>query len=233
MALEPLEGRVRTICAKNLANAISVAAVAPEGRFPLQVPDMYMDKIAIGPGYPEGIVDLDYCPARNLNRRLAEAKGVPVTALTACILDRPRRRAAYRGCPVDRGFSSPHQRLRYRRRYRHDRSGRNRHRHRYLGQGGAPEGVLAAAGALPLHRRPMQTRLIIDTDEKRERAAKMGIKDPRKIYQIEHGWCAATACSRRPASPTCRMLRGVRFGHGIIETETVVMRSASGTAIRN
>ncbi len=97
----------------------------------------------------------------------------------------------------------------------------------YLGIGGAPEGVLAAA-ALRCIGGQMQTRLIIDTEEKRERAAKMGIKDPRKKYQIADmvkGDClfAATGVTDGP------MLRGVRFGNDVIETETVVMRSATGT----
>ena len=100
----------------------------------------------------------------------------------------------------------------------------------YLGIGGAPEGVLAAA-ALRCIGGQMQCRLVIDTDEKRERAAKMGIKDPRKKYLIEdmvRGDClfAATGVTDGP------MLRGVRFGDGVIETETVVMRSASGTVRR-
>ena len=97
----------------------------------------------------------------------------------------------------------------------------------YLGIGGAPEGVLAAA-ALRCIGGQMQTRLIVDTDEKRERVSKMGIKDPRKKYQIEdmvRGDClfAATGVTDGP------MLRGVQFGKGVIETETVVMRSATGT----
>jgi fructose-1,6-bisphosphatase II / sedoheptulose-1,7-bisphosphatase len=100
----------------------------------------------------------------------------------------------------------------------------------YLGIGGAPEGVLAAA-ALRCIGGQMQTRLVIDTDEKRERATKMGIKDHRKIYQIDdmvRGDCLFAATGVTDG----RMLRGVRFGHGLIETETVVMRSASGTVRR-
>jgi fructose-1,6-bisphosphatase II / sedoheptulose-1,7-bisphosphatase len=97
----------------------------------------------------------------------------------------------------------------------------------YLGIGGAPEGVLAAA-ALRCIGGQMQTRLVVDTDEKRERIARMGIKDPRKKYQIEdmvRGDClfAATGVTDGP------MLSGVKFGDGAIETETVVMRSVSGT----
>jgi fructose-1,6-bisphosphatase II / sedoheptulose-1,7-bisphosphatase len=100
----------------------------------------------------------------------------------------------------------------------------------YLGIGGAPEGVLAAA-ALRCIGGQMECRLVLDTEEKRERATKMGIKDPRKKYQIEdmvRGDClfAATGVTDGP------MLRGVRFGKGVIETETVVMRSASGTVRR-
>ena len=100
----------------------------------------------------------------------------------------------------------------------------------YLGIGGAPEGVLAAA-ALACIGGQIQGRLVLDTEEKRSRAAKMGIKDPRKKYQIEdmvRGDCLFAATGVTDG----RMLRGVRFGHGIIETETVVMRSASGTVRR-
>jgi len=100
----------------------------------------------------------------------------------------------------------------------------------YLGIGGAPEGVLAAA-ALRCIGGQMQTRLIVDTEEKRERVAKMGIKDPRKKYQIEdmvRGDCLFAATGVTDG----RMLRGVRFGDGVIETETFVMRSATGTVRR-
>src|SRR5580700_10303267 len=201
IAVDPLEGT--TLCAKNMPGAIAALAMAGHGAM-LHAPDIYMDKIGIGPGYPKNVVDLD-APADENILALAKAKGVKPDAITAMILDRPRHAdiiAAVRKTGIDI----------------------------YLGIGGAPEGVLAAA-ALRCIGGQMQCRLVIDTEEKRERAAKMGIKDPRKKYLIEdmvRGDCLFAATGVTDG----RMLRGVRFGHGIIETETVVMRSASGTVRR-
>jgi fructose-1,6-bisphosphatase II / sedoheptulose-1,7-bisphosphatase len=225
IAVDPLEGT--TLCAKNMPGAIATLAMADAGTL-LHAPDIYMDKIGIGPGYPQGVVDLD-APADQNILALAKAKGVKPEAITAMILDRPRHAdiiAAVRkvGAAVSLisdgdvagviHTAEPH------------KTGIDI----YIGIGGAPEGVLAAA-ALRCIGGQMQCRLILDTDEKRERAKKMGIKDAGKKYQIEDmvkGDClfAATGVTDGP------MLRGVRFGHGIIETETVVMRSASGTVRR-
>jgi len=222
IAVDPLEGT--TLCAKNMPGAIATLAIADEGTL-LHAPDIYMDKIAVGPGYPADVVDLD-APADENIMRLAKAKGVKPDAITAMILDRPRHADLINAVRKVGGAVSlitdgdvagvihtaeP------------DKTGIDI----YLGIGGAPEGVLAAA-ALKCIGGQMQTRLIIDTDEKRERIAKMGIKDPRKKYQIEDmvkGDCLFAATGVTDG----RMLRGVRFGHGMIETETVVMRSASGT----
>ena len=222
IAVDPLEGT--TLCAKNMPGAIATLAMADEGAL-LHAPDIYMDKIAIGPGYPNGVVDLD-APAEENIRNLAKAKGVPPEAITAMILDRPRhadiiagvRKAGAAVSLITDGdvagvihTAQP------------DKTGIDI----YLGIGGAPEGVLAAA-ALRCTGGQMQARLIIDTDEKRERTTRMGIKDHRKKYQIAdmvRGDCifAATGVTDGP------MLAGVRFGHDVIETETVVMRSTSGT----
>ncbi|HEV7996602.1 MAG TPA: class II fructose-bisphosphatase [Stellaceae bacterium] len=224
IALDPLEGT--TITAKGGANALAVIAMADAGHF-LYAPDVYMDKIAVGGGLPDDLVDLDEAPAVNL-KNLARAKKFEVADLVVCILDRPRhaeliakvREAGARIALISDGdvsgviaTSSPETGI-----------------DMYVGSGGAPEGVLAAA-ALRCIGGQMQCRLVIDTDEKRERAAKMGIKDPRKKYLIEdmvRGDCLFAATGVTDG----RMLRGVRFGHGIIETETVVMRSASGTVRR-
>jgi len=222
IAVDPLEGT--TLCAKNMPGAIATLAMADEGAL-LHAPDIYMDKIAIGPGYPNGVVDLD-APAEENIRNLAKAKGVPPEAITAMVLDRPRhadiiagvRKAGAAVSLIGDGdvagvihTAQP------------DKTGIDI----YLGIGGAPEGVLAAA-ALRCTGGQMQTRLIIDTDEKRERTTRMGIKDHRKKYQIADmvkGDClfAATGVTDGP------MLAGVKFGHNVIETETVVMRSISGT----
>ncbi|MFZ3359467.1 MAG: class II fructose-bisphosphatase [Xanthobacteraceae bacterium] len=222
IAVDPLEGT--TLCAKNMPGAIATLAMAEHGTL-LHAPDIYMDKIAIGPGYPKGVVDLD-APADENIRALAKAKGVKPEAITAMVLDRPRhadliaavRKAGGAVSLITDGdvaavihTADP------------ERSGIDI----FLGIGGAPEGVLAAA-ALHCIGGQMQTRLVVDTDEKRERVAKMGIKDPRKRYEIEDmvkGDCLFAATGVTDG----RMLRGVQFGKETIETETVVMRSASGT----
>jgi fructose-1,6-bisphosphatase II / sedoheptulose-1,7-bisphosphatase len=222
IAVDPLEGT--TLCAKNMPGAIATIAIAEHGSM-LHAPDIYMDKIAIGPGYPKGVVDLD-APAGENILKLAKAKGVKPEAITAMILDRPRhadiiagvRKAGAAVSLITDGdvagvihTADP------------DRSGIDI----FLGIGGAPEGVLAAA-ALRCIGGQMQTRLVVDTEEKRERVAKMGIKDPRRKYEIEdmvRGDCLFAATGVTDG----RMLRGVRFGNQAIETETVVMRSTTGT----
>ena len=225
IAVDPLEGT--TLCAKNMPGAIATLAMADHGTL-LHAPDIYMDKIGIGPGYPRGVVDLDAPAAENIVN-LAKAKGVKPEAITAMILDRPRHAdiiAAVRKVGAAVSLISDGDVAGVIHTAEPDKTGIDI----YIGIGGAPEGVLAAA-ALRCIGGQMQCRLILDTEEKRERSAKMGIKDPGKKYQIEDmvkGDClfAATGVTDGP------MLRGVRFGNGVIETETVVMRSASGTVRR-
>src|SRR5690242_5384269 len=222
IAVDPLEGT--TLCAKNMLGAIATLAMAQHGTL-LHAPDIYMDKIAVGPGYPKNVVDLD-APADENIVNLAKAKGVKPEAITAMILDRPRhadligavRKAGAAVSLISDGdvagvihTADP------------DKTGIDI----YLGIGGAPEGVLAAA-ALRCIGGQMQTRLVLDTEEKRARAAKMGIKDPRRKYQIEDmikGECLFAATGVTDG----HMLRGVQFHREVIETETVVMRSTSGT----
>src|SRR5579863_2280184 len=222
IAVDPLEGT--TLCAKNMPGAIATLAMAEHGTL-LHAPDIYMDKIAVGPGYPKGVVDLD-APADENIRHLAKAKGVTPDAITAMILDRPRHAdliAAVRKAGAAVSLITDGDVAGVIHTADPDKSGIDI----FLGIGGAPEGVLAAA-ALRCIGGQMQTRLVIDTDEKRERAAKMGIKDPRKKYEIEDmvkGDCLFAATGVTDG----RMLRGVQFGKELIETETVVMRSASGT----
>ena len=222
IALDPLEGT--TICAKNLPNALAVVALAEKGSL-LNAPDVYMDKIAIGPGYPDGIIDIDADPADNI-ARLAEAKGVPVAEITACILDRPRHArlieavratgAAIRliGDGDVAGVihtTDP------------DETGIDI----YMGIGGAPEGVLAAA-ALRCTGGQMQGRLILDTPEKVERAARMGIADPRKVYRTEEMARGDVLFSATGVTDG-NMLAGVKFGRNFITTHTIVLRSSSRT----
>ena len=222
IAVDPLEGT--TLCAKNMPGAIATLAMAESGTL-LHAPDVYMDKIAVGPGYPRGVVDLD-APAEENIRNLAKAKGVPPQAITAMILDRPRhadliaaaRRAGAAVSLISDGDVAG---------VIHTAEAEKTGIDIYLGIGGAPEGVLAAA-ALRCIGGQMQTRLVLDTEQKRERAAKMGIKDPRKKYQIEDmvkGDCLFAATGVTDG----RMLQGVKFGNTMIETETVVMRSITGT----
>jgi fructose-1,6-bisphosphatase II / sedoheptulose-1,7-bisphosphatase len=222
IAVDPLEGT--TLCAKNMPGAIATLAMAEDGTL-LHAPDIYMDKIAVGPGYPKGVVDLD-APADENILALAKAKGVKPEAITAMILDRPRHAdliAAVRKAGAAVSLITDGDVAGVIHTADPEKSGIDI----FLGIGGAPEGVLAAA-ALRCIGGQMQTRLVVDTDEKRERIAKMGIKDPRKKYQIADmvkGDCLFAATGVTDG----RMLRGVQFGRGVIETETVVMRSANGT----
>ncbi len=222
IAVDPLEGT--TLCAKSMPGAIATMAMA-EGGTLLNAPDVYMEKIAVGPGYPDNVVDLDAPAAENI-ANLAKAKGVKPSDITALVLDRPRHAdliaairkvgAAVRLIPDGDVAGVIHTA---------DADGTGIDI--YIGIGGAPEGVLAAA-ALRCIGGQMQGRLILDTEEKRERAAKMGIKDPRKKYgmtDLVRGDCLFAATGVTDGS----MLSGVRFRPHVIETETVVMRSATGT----
>ncbi len=223
IAVDPLEGT--TLCAKNMPGAIATMAMADGGTL-LHAPDVYMQKIAIGPGYDRNVIDLDASPDENI-RRLAKAKGVPTSAITALVLERPRHAdiiAAIRstGAAVrlitDGDVAG----------VIHTADTENTGVDIYMGTGGAPEGVLAAA-ALRCIGGQMQCRLILDTEEKRERARKMGVTDPKMIYGIEDmvkGDCLFAATGVTDGS----LLSGVKFRKdGLIETETVVMRSVTGT----
>jgi len=222
IAVDPLEGT--TLCAKNMPGAIATIAMADHGAM-LHAPDIYMDKIAVGPGYPKNVVDLD-APADQNILALAKAKGVKPEAITAMILDRPRHAdiiAAVRKVGGAVSLISDGDVAGVIHTAEPDKTGIDI----YLGIGGAPEGVLAAA-ALRCIGGQMQCRLILDTPERRERSAKMGISDPRKKYQIEdmvRGDCLFAATGITDG----RMLDGVKFGKDIVETQTVVMRSVTGT----
>ena len=222
IALDPLEGT--TICAKNLPNSLAVIAIAERGSL-LYAPDVYMEKIAIGPGYPQGIVDIDAPAAENIEN-LAKAKGVPAGEITACILDRPRHArlieevratgAAIRliGDGDVAGVihtTDP------------DETGIDI----YLGIGGAPEGVLAAA-ALRCIGGQMQGRLQLNTEDKIARAAKMGISDPKKVYHMEE-MAKGDVLFAATGVTDGNLLSGVKFGRDSIQTHTIVMRSSSQT----
>ena len=222
IAVDPLEGT--TLCAKNMPGAIATMAIA-EGGTLLNAPDVYMEKIAIGPGYPKGVVDLD-APAEDNIRKLAKARGVEPAEVTALILDRPRhadliagvRKAGAAVRLITDGDVAG---------VIHTADAANTGIDIYLGVGGAPEGVLAAA-ALRCIGGQMQCRLVLDTEEKRDRAAKMGIRDPRKKYEIGDmvkGDCLFAATGVTDGA----LLDGVKFRKNMIETVTVVMRSITGT----
>ncbi|MDQ3077790.1 MAG: class II fructose-bisphosphatase [Pseudomonadota bacterium] len=225
IALDPLEGT--TITAKAGPNALAVLAIAEQGCL-LNAPDVYMDKIAIGPDYPAGTIDLDRSPSDNV-RSLAAAKGVEPHEIMACVLDRPRHAAIIAelralGCGImlipdgdvagviattdpDTGIDI------------------------YIGSGGAPEGVLAAA-ALRCVGGQIQGRLIFRNDDERGRARRWGIEDLGRIYSLEdmaRGDCIFAATGVTDGS----LLSGVkRRAGGCVETESIVMRASSGTVRR-
>ena len=222
IAVDPIEGS--TLAAKALPNALAVIAIAERGSL-LKVPTLYMDKIAIGPGYAKDLVDLDAPPADNLNA-LAKAKGVPVTEITACILDRPRHgklieqvRAAGAAVrligdgdiagvihttePQDTGIDI------------------------YMGVGGAPEGVLAAA-ALCCIGGQIQGRLIATNAHQRERARAAGIVDIERKYTMRD-MASGDVCFAATGITDGSLLEGVRLSRNTIFTHSVVMRARTGT----
>jgi fructose-1,6-bisphosphatase II / sedoheptulose-1,7-bisphosphatase len=221
IALDPLEGT--TITAKGGPNALAVIAMAEHGGF-LNAPDTYMNKIAVGGGLPEGIVDLDAPVQENL-ANLAKAKKVSVDSLVVCVMDRPRheqliadiRAAGARICLISDGDVSgviataqPDSGI-----------------DMYMGIGGAPEGVLAAA-ALRCIGGQMQGRLVFRTQDEKDRAARWGISDLNRKYKLEElaGGNVMFAATGVTAGP---MLNGVRTFPGGARTQSIVMRSKTKT----
>jgi len=220
IALDPLEGT--TLTAKAMANALAVMAFAPRGGL-LHAPDTYMDKLAIGPGFSAGIIDID-APAGDNARAVAKAKGVSPDELGVCVLDRPRHGAIIEslraaGCRVHLisdgdvagviACTDPSTGI-----------------DMYVGQGGAPEGVLAAA-ALKCVGGQMQARLVFRNDEERARAERTGVKDFKRRYELNdlastHAIFAATGVTNGS------LLKGVNAMNGSIETQSLVMNSATG-----
>jgi fructose-1,6-bisphosphatase II / sedoheptulose-1,7-bisphosphatase len=222
IALDPLEGT--TLCAKAMPNSIACVAMA-EGGSLLHAPDTYMDKIAIGSGYPEGTVDLDLSPQENI-ARLARAKGVNPMQLTACILDRPRHEKLIAGVRetgaaikliTDGDVAG----------VIHTANSEETGIDIYLGIGGAPEGVLAAA-ALRCIGGQMQGRLMTSSAEQKARARKMGINDFDKKFSL-NDMASGDVMFAATGVTDGSLLRGVRFDREHVTTETVVMRSATGT----
>ena len=217
IALDPLEGT--TLTAKSMPNALAVMAMAPRGGL-LFAPDTYMDKIAVGPGYPDGIVSLGASPTDNL-KALAKAKGVGVETLTVCVLDRARHRemiaelreVGARVVLITDGdvqgvinTTDPQTQVDI-----------------YMGSGGAPEGVLAAA-ALKCVGGQMQGRLVFrDTDE-RKRARKTGIEDFDRIYSL-HELASAPTVFAATGVTDGSLLDGVKIYDGKVSTQTLVMNA--------
>jgi fructose-1,6-bisphosphatase II / sedoheptulose-1,7-bisphosphatase len=222
IALDPLEGT--TITAKAGPNAMAVLAVAEEGCL-LNAPDVYMDKLAVGPGYPEGVIDLAKSPTENV-KAVAAAKGVEPHEIIVCVLDRPRHAeliAELRGlgCGIQlipdgdvAGVIAT--------------TDEDTTIDIYMGSGGAPEGVLAAA-ALRCVGGQINGRLLFRNDDERARARKWGIDDLNRIYKLEDlakGDCIFAATGVTDGS----LLEGVkRLKGGVMTTESVVMRASSGT----
>ncbi|MBV9044194.1 MAG: class II fructose-bisphosphatase [Alphaproteobacteria bacterium] len=221
IALDPLEGT--TLTAKAMSNALAVMAMAEPGTL-LNAPDTYMDKLAIGPGYKEGIIDLDADPIENI-QALAKAKGVPTREITACIMDRPRHeeliaKVRKSGAAIKLitdgdvagviACTDPTTGVDI-----------------YLGVGGAPEGVLAAA-ALRCVGGQMQSRLVIRNDSERERAHKWGIKDLKRKYSLTE-MASGDVVFAATGVTDGSMLAGVHMDKQFITTESVVMRSATHT----
>ena len=221
IALDPLEGT--TLTAKGMGNALAVVAMAEAGSL-LNAPDVYMDKIALGSGYPAGLVDLDADAGDNV-KAVAKAKGCDVALVNVCILDRPRhaemiakvREAGARVTLISDGdiagiihCTDPSTGI-----------------DMYMGTGGAPEGVLAAS-ALRCTGGQMQGRLVLNDDAQCERATKMGITDFAKKYNVDEmakGDVVLSATGVTSGS----MLSGIAHQNNEIWTDTLLMRSSTGT----
>ncbi len=221
IALDPLEGT--TLTAKAMANALAVLAFAPRGGL-LHAPDTYMDKMGVGPGYPKGLVSLDAAPSENV-KALAKAKGVSPADITVCVLDRPRhariiedlRSVGARVFLISDGdvagviyTADPTTGVDL-----------------YLGQGGAPEGVLAAA-ALRCIGGQFQGRLVFRNDDERSRAARIGVKDFDRLYDLDD-LVPGDAVFAATGVTNGALVKGVRRENGAIITQTLVMNSADRT----
>lgn len=225
IAVDPLEGT--TLCAKDMPGAIAVMAMAPAGSL-LYAPDVYMDKIAIGPGYAKGVVDLDVSPVDNIHA-LAKAKGVKPHELNVLILDRPRHSAlieAVRSTGASVRLITDGDVAGVIFTAMQSFTGIDL----YLGSGGAPEGVLAAA-ALRCVGGQMQGRLVLDTQAKIDRARGMGVADPRRKYDMAELASDDVIVSATGVTDGA-LMHGVRFHREVIETETIVYRSITGTVRR-
>jgi len=222
IAVDPLEGT--TLCAKNQHDSLAVLAMAERGGL-LHAPDVYMDKIAVGPGYEPGIVQLDRSITENV-QAVAKARGVPTSEITVCVLDRPRhakiidelRELGASIKLINDGDIAG---------VIHTTDREETGIDIYVGTGGAPEGVLAAA-ALRCVGGQMQGRLVLDNQEKRDRAARLGIEDPDRIYDVTD-LASGDVLFAATGVTDGSMLDGVKIRPNYFETSTIVMRSWSKT----
>ena len=225
IALDPLEGT--TLTAKDMPNALTVIAMAPRGTL-LHAPDVYMDKLAVGPGYPKDVVSLDMSPSERV-RALARARGCEDGDITVCILERPRHEemiaevrqtgAAIR-LITDGDVAG----------VIHCAEAELTGIDMYMGSGGAPEGVLAAA-ALKCMGGQMWGRLMFRNDDERARAAKAGITDLNRIYTRDEMVTADVIFSATGVT-NGSIVNGLRREPNFIETETILMRSKTGSVRR-
>jgi fructose-1,6-bisphosphatase II / sedoheptulose-1,7-bisphosphatase len=221
IALDPLEGT--TITAKAGSNALAVLAIAEKGCL-LNAPDVYMDKLAVGPGYPDGVIDLNRSASDNV-RAVAKAKGVDPSEIITCVLDRPRHEALIAelralGCGVMLipdgdvagviAVTDPDTTIDL-----------------YMGSGGAPEGVLAAA-ALRCVGGQFKGRLLFRNDAERARAAQWGVEDLNRIYDL-HDLAKGDVIFAATGVTDGSLLDGVKRRKDVITTESVVMRASTGT----
>ncbi len=221
IALDPLEGT--TLTAKAMANALTVMAWAPKGSL-LNAPDTYMDKIACGPGYPAGVIDLDRSPAENV-KAIATAKGVDVSEVTVCVMDRPRhaeiiaalRAVGARVYLITDGDVAGVM----------NTADPSTGVDLYLGQGGAPEGVLACA-ALKCMGGQFQGRLVFRNGDEKARARRIGITDFDRKYDL-HEIVRADAIFAATGVTNGALLDGVRHEGGFVHTHSIVMNSATRT----
>ncbi|MBF9020965.1 MULTISPECIES: class II fructose-bisphosphatase [unclassified Roseobacter] len=225
IALDPLEGT--TLTAKDMPNALTVIAMGPRGSM-LHAPDTYMDKLAIGPGYPEGILNLDMSPSARV-MALAKARGCSPNDITVCVLERPRHEAIIseiRGTGASIRLITDGDVAGVIHTAEANLTGIDM----YMGQGGAPEGVLAAA-ALKCMGGQMWGRLLFRNEDERARAAKAGITDFERVYTrdemvTEDVIFAATGVT------SGSILSGIKREPGWLTTETILMRSKTGSIRR-
>ncbi len=225
IALDPLEGT--TLTAKDMPNALTVIAMAPRGTL-LHAPDVYMDKLAIGPGYPIDLVSLDMTPSERI-AALAGARGCATSDITVCVLERPRHEdmiaeiratgAAIR-LITDGDVAG----------VIHCAEAAITGIDMYMGSGGAPEGVLAAS-ALKCMGGQMWGRLLFRNDDERNRARRAGIKNLDRIYGRDD-MVTADVIFAATGVTNGSILQGVKREPGFQTTETLLMRSKTGSVRR-